>query len=160
MKLYLLTVPAILLLILGMKTDLPTSSDLPDLTVSLEKPTWNDSTYINVTVKNIGNKASKPVVLQVWDVDITIKEAIKLGAAEDILWIFPETKKEEKYDDPNFVIYQEIPALQSQQEFSLTVYVDKWVYDPNCEIGAYIDSADILEESDETNNKTYYFEGG
>jgi hypothetical protein len=139
----------------------------PDLVVSkIDKPEWrdNDSSSICITVKNKGAATSEPVMLKVWDVDISVEEAIALGVGKDKLWIFEENVERAGGNgndyDADFVIMKEIPALSKGQSLKVEVFVDHWVYDSNCEIGAFIDCLNTLDEKNEDNNKTYFFEGG
>ena len=137
----------------------------PDLIVKrILDPEECDSTKITVVIKNKGNLQSQPVKLRIWDVDIDTTEAKKIGVKEEQMWLFKENMERAKdgnfdYDyDYEFII--SIPALKKKEEYIVTVYVKHWVYDSNCEIGAFIDCDEELKEKNETNNKAYFFEGG
>ncbi len=138
-----------------------------DLTVTkIEQPVWTDtdSTMIVVEVKNIGSAVSEPGNLKIWDLDISVKEAKKIGVSRRDLWIFEENNEyseDGSFDyDENWEKNIEIPSLKSNETYRVAIYLQHWVYDPNCEIGTFIDSGDVVKESDEENNKLYFYEGG
>lgn len=132
--------------------------------VNIQRPDWNDSTIITVEVKNTGKAVSEPAILKIWDLDISVKEAKKIGVKKSDIWMFEENSTYSEdgssdYDE-NWEKNVEIPALQSNETHTVTIYLQHWVYDPNCEIGAFIDSGDAVKESNEENNKLYFYEGG
>jgi subtilase family serine protease len=136
-----------------------------DLRVTeIENPEWRDGSYINVDVKNIGKAESAPVKLKVWDLDISAKEAKKFGVKKRDLWIFQENSSYSEdgssdYDE-NWEETFEIKALKPGESISVIIFVGHWVFDPNCEIGAEVDFENSTTESNEKNNKLYYYLGG
>jgi hypothetical protein len=156
---------AILILLISIIANTLFAQKAPDLIIKdILEPEDVDSSKITVIVKNMGNSMSKPVKLKLWDVDIDINEAKKIGVKEEDMWIFVENTERAKDGSPDydrdFEIIRTIPALKKREEFTIIVYVSHWVYDSNCEIGAYIDCDEELNEKDESNNKAYFFEGG
>ena len=137
----------------------------PDLIIlRIEAPLWNDSTKIFIGIQNIGDAVSSPVVLKVWDIDASVEEAKKLGATTKQLWIFQENTErasdgQSDYDD-YFEVFKEIPAIKPHEILRVEVNVNHWIYDSNCEIGAFIDCKEVLKEKREDNNKSYFFAGG
>lgn len=138
---------------------------MPDLVVKeIERPDWDNGSRIFVTIQNIGKAPSKPVRLKVYDVDITVNEAKELGVEKDKLWIFEENMERAEGNandyDTDFEVKKEIPALNIGQTIRVEVFVEHWVYDSNCEIGAFVDCDNTIKEKNENNNKSYFFEGG
>ena len=137
----------------------------PDLIIlRIENPIWEDSTRIFIEIQNIGDAVSSPVVLKVWDIDASVEEAKKLGATSKQLWIFEENTERASdgqfdYDD-YFEVFKEIPAIKPHAILRVEVNVNHWIYDSNCEIGAFIDCREVLKEKKENNNKSYFFAGG
>jgi len=137
----------------------------PDLIISqIERPIWQDSTRVFIQIKNIGSVASSPVTLKVWDIDVSVEEAKKLGASKKQLWIFEENTErasDGKFDyDKYFEIFKEIPAIKPHKTIRVEINVKDWIYNSNCEIGVFIDCNEILNEKRADNNKSYFFEGG
>jgi hypothetical protein len=132
--------------------------------LKIERPKWNDSTRIFITIINLGGDPSKEVILKVWDVDISLEEAKAIGVQQDKWWIFEENRSRsengENDYDTYFEVLKKIPALGNGQTIRVEVNVKHWIYDSNCEIGAYIDCYNTQVEKDEKNNKSYFFEGG
>ena len=137
----------------------------PDLIIlRIEPPLWNDSTKIFIGIQNIGDAISSPVTLKVWDIDASVEEAKKLGATSKQLWIFQENTErasdgQSDYDD-YFEVFKEIPAIKPHEIIRVEVNYKHWIYDSNCEIGAFIDCKEILKEKKDDNNKSYFFAGG
>ena len=137
----------------------------PDLIIlRIEPPLWNDSTKIFIGIQNIGDVVSSPVLLKVWDIDASVEEAKKLGATSKQLWIFQENTERASdgqfdYDD-YFEVFKEIPAIKPHEIIRVEVNYKHWIYDSNCEIGAFIDCKEVLKEKREDNNRTYFFAGG
>jgi hypothetical protein len=137
----------------------------PDLIIlRIEPPIWNDSTRIFIGIQNIGDAVSSPVLLKVWDIDASVEEAKKLGATTKQLWIFQENTERASdgqfdYDD-YFEVFKEIPAIKPHEIIRVEVNCKHWIYDSNCEIGAFIDCKEVLKEKREDNNKSYFFAGG
>lgn len=137
----------------------------PDLEVlEIERPEWDDSTLISVRVKNRGRARSGPVKLKVWDVDISPEKARELGVKRRKMWIFEENVvrvrgKGNDYD-ADFELFREVPALVPGEVIRIKFGVSHWVYDSNCELGAFIDCNETLKEKKEDNNKAYFFGGG
>jgi hypothetical protein len=132
--------------------------------VEIGDPEWNDGSYIKIEVKNIGKGESKPVKLKAWDLDISVKEAKAIGVKKRQLWMFEENSSYSEdgssdYDE-NWEEIFDIPVLKPGESHTVTVFVKHWVYDPNCEIGAWIDFENALLESNKKNNKAYYCFGG
>ncbi len=157
-----LIIAAILLLSLSITVMAQKKADLR--VMEIENPEWNDGSYINVEVKNIGSAESSPVKLKVWDLDISVKEAKAIGVKKRQLWMFEENSSYSEdgssdYDE-NWEEIFDIPVLKPGESHTVTVFVKHWVYDPNCEIGAWIDCENALLESNEKNNKAYYCFGG
>ncbi len=162
MKTIKLVFSAIFLLSLSYVTIAQQKADLK--VVKIENPEWLDGSVIKVEVKNIGSEESEPVKLKVWDLDISVKEAKKIGVKKRDLWIFKENSAYSEdatsdYDE-NWEQQFDIPALKSGESYSVTVFLTHWVFDPNCEIGAEIDFENKAVESNEKNNKLYYYLGG
>ena len=137
----------------------------PDLIIlRIESPLWNDSTKIFIGIQNIGDVVSCPVLLKVWDIDASVEEAKKLGATSKQLWIFQENTERASdgqfdYDD-YFEVFKEIPAIRPHEIIRVEVNYKHWIYDSNCEIGAFIDCKEVLKEKKDDNNKSYFFAGG
>ena len=137
----------------------------PDLViVKIETPLDGDSTRIFIIIKNKGKVSSEAVMLKVWDVDISVKEAKELGVKKNKLWIFEENMERAEGSgndyDTYFEVLKKIPALGKRKTIRVEVVVAHWVYDSNCEIGVFIDCNNTLKEINENNNKSYFFEGG
>jgi hypothetical protein len=141
------------------------SQKLPDLIVSkIENPEWIDGSVISIEVKNIGSAISEPVKFKAWDLDISTKEAKKIGVKKRDLWIFQENSSNSEngssdYDE-NWEQIFDIPSLKPGESHTVSVFVEHWVFDPNCEIGAWIDFENVSKEANEKNNKLYYYLGG
>lgn len=152
---------------------------LPDLVVSkISKPEYVESgavrgTVVVVTIKNIGKTASIPVKAKLYDLDISLAEAKKIGVKKDLYWIFEENTSNAKngmgdaknltdFDyDPYVESIKQIPAINPGQSIEITFIIkDYWIYDSNCEIEVFVDIDNQLKEKKENNNKKQFFEGG
>lgn len=148
----------------------------PDLKViTIEKPEYDgktNTTIIKVIISNAGDVKSPPAKAKMYDLDISLSDAKKLGAAEDKWWIFEENTKRsaDKYGNAeNLTPYDydkywesvvNIPALVPGKRITLTFKSKTWVYDTNCEIEVILDLENKVAESDENNNKKQFFDGG
>jgi subtilase family serine protease len=152
---------------------------LPDLVVyKISKPEYIESgairgTVVVATIKNIGKTASTPVKAKLYDLDISLAEAKKLGVKKNLYWIFEENTSNAKngigdaknitdYDyDPYVENIKQIPPLNPGQSLEITFIIkDYWIYDSNCEIEVFVDFDNQLKEKKENNNKKQFFEGG
>lgn len=134
------------------------------IVVEIGTPEWNDGSYIKIELKNIGKAESAPVKLNVWDLDVSVKEAKKIGVKRRDMWIFQENSSYSEdgssdYDE-NWELLFDIPVLQPGESHTVTVFMEHWVFDPNCEIGTWIDFDSIVPEANEKNNKLYFYMGG
>lgn len=162
MKIPKLIFAAVLLLSISATAMAQEKADLK--VVEIGDPEWNDGSYIKVEVKNFGKAESAPVKLKVWDLDISVKEAKKIGVKKRQLWMFEENSSYSEdgssdYDE-NWEQIFEIPVLKPGESHTVTVFVKHWVFDPNCEIGAEVDFENSAIESNEKNNKSHYCFGG
>ena len=57
-----------------------------------------------------------------------------------------------------FEVKKKIPALNKNQSIRVLVTFKYWVYNPNCEIGVFIDYNNTLNEENENNNKSIFFD--
>lgn len=151
----------LLIIVLG----LPLFAQQSDLEITkFEGPYWDDSTRIFITIHNKGDVASEAVTLKVWDLDISAKKAKKLGFKNSDMWIFKENvaRAEGKGNDYDldWEVKLEIPPLDKGESTKVEVNVEHWIYDSNCEIGAIIDSENVVKEKNEKNNTFYFAEGG
>ena len=124
---------------------------MPDLIVEkIETPQWksyeskssaSDSSLclVYITIKNQGAILSKPVILKVWDMSYDRKDK-----------------------EPNicFEIKKKIPALNKNQSIRVLVTFKYWVYNPNCELGVFIDYNNTVNEENEENNTFVFFDPG
>lgn len=141
------------------------AQNAPDLIIEeIEPPKWDGGTVLVIKVKNIGKSPSDTVQLKIWDIDWSLEEAKKKGVERKKHWIFEENMSRsddgENDYDINFERFEKIPPLKNNESFSVTIKLDHWVYDSNCEIGATIDWNNQLKEKNEQNNSSYFFEGG
>lgn len=134
------------------------------LITEVEPPEWDDVTRIFIHVKNDGNKVSEATKIKVWDLDINVKEAKKLGFRKSDMWIFEENvarAEGDGYDyDEDWEVKLEVPSLEPGESIEIEVNLAHWIYDSNCEIGVIIDCDDQIEEKNEKNNKFYFAAGG
>jgi hypothetical protein len=149
----------------------PGTKNKPDLIISeVHRPEVNRSSdknnpypnydsKITVSVKNIGKAKSLPTTLKVWDMDITVKEGIQLGLNKNQLY-FIEEDIQRGEEDEYFELVAPIPEINPGEVYKAGLFVKHWVYDPNCEMGAFIDPENVVAEKNEENNKGCFVEGG
>lgn len=133
--------------------------------VEIESPDWDDSTVIVFEIKNYGNEDAENFKVKAWDVDATWKDAkSEMGATKDDRWIFDENvgrSEEGQTDyDTDWEVVVEIEKLKAKKSMKITISVEHWIYDSNCEFGVFVDSENTVKEKDEKNNKSYFFAGG
>ncbi|HNQ68400.1 MAG TPA: CARDB domain-containing protein [Bacteroidales bacterium] len=149
----------------------------------IDAPDWiNGRTVVFVEIKNIGNSESKPTKVKLFDLDLSITEALKLELDNSIIEIIEENAEnhghycqEDSYlfdtifmnntgdydSDKYFEAFKEIPSLKPRESIRIEFQIENyWIYDPNCEIEVIIDPDNAIEECDKTNNKLQFFAWG
>jgi subtilase family serine protease len=169
----------LLLIMIICGLSLQAQKKLPDLVVSkISKPEWVESgairgTVVEVTFKNKGKAPSSLVKAKLYDLDISLAEAKKLGVKKDLYWIFTENESRASGGEGNkeditpfdYDKYVEdihyVRALKPGESLTVTFIIkDYWIYDSNCEIEVFIDFDNQLKEKKEDNNKMQFFQGG
>lgn len=152
---------------------------LPDLVVEkINKPEYVESgaikgSVITIVIKNRGKIASTPVKAKLYDLDLSLAEAKKIGVKKNLYWIFEENTKNAKNgegDKKNITEFdndlyieniKQVPALNPGQSIEISFVINNyWIYDPNCEIEIFVDFDNQLKEKKEKNNKLQFFQGG
>jgi len=137
------------------------------------QPEWeNKATHIQIKIKNIGKTNSEATIAKIYDLDIGVKEAKKLGLKGIYIDLIKENVARAKYNegdedvsefdyDKNWEGYFDIPSLRSKQSITLDFWIkDHWIYDSNCEIEVIIDPENKIEECKKENNKKQFFGWG
>ena len=141
---------------LGMSSNgLPTDEEknCPDLKVSkVDRLEWNaekNRTEVQITVHNIGDKASSPVKALLVDL-IETKNTIDMGTKLRQI-------KKIKYDGPSSKIAQ-VYGIAPGKSAEVTFFVNGFnlVHDGKYDVDIRVDVLEVLGECDEDNNMVHY----
>jgi hypothetical protein len=145
--------------------------------ISLDYDAATSGTVFHIQIMNSGTVESIETNLRITDLDITYKQAKKIGLKGDALNVIKEvnagahkgeeiitdeTYLEEGIDyDKDFELIGRIPPIKPGEIIMVTVILkNQYVYDPSCEIEINIDFDNNIEEKNEKNNTTYFVEWG
>jgi len=143
-------------------TELEQYNLFPDLIIKeIQEPEYDydtKGTLLTIEIENIGFAAAENVTLEVWEIVVDLSnlpERDLRAILGDNWWIFAEGG--ENYES-SFDLLEELGTMEAGTSKVITLAFDGWVYNPNCKIGAKINTTS--EEDNKSNNAASMLKGG